>query len=134
MAQVSFNAFGHKNILATHKKTIEFTKDSELTKNGDCILGVSADFSPEAIQEFIKMVKSHMIEIEICGNGIRETIRAVLNKSFSSDREIVIRKSDYESERTLGVLADKAASQMSRDLVKYLKSPKSRILVTIREA
>ena len=31
---------GHKNILSLHKKTIEITKDSQLTVNGDCIVGV----------------------------------------------------------------------------------------------
>jgi len=34
---------GHKNILSLHKKTIEITKESELTINGDCIIGTSAD-------------------------------------------------------------------------------------------
>ena len=32
---------GHKNILSLHEKTIEITKDSELTTNGDCIVDVS---------------------------------------------------------------------------------------------
>ena len=39
-----FNAYGHPNILGTHKTTFEFTKDNELTLNGDCIVGVKADF------------------------------------------------------------------------------------------
>ena len=32
---------GHKNILSLHQKTIEITKDEELTSNGDCIVAVS---------------------------------------------------------------------------------------------
>ena len=40
----SFTAYGHKNILATHKTTIEFTKDKELSLKGNCIVGVRADF------------------------------------------------------------------------------------------
>ena len=31
---------GHKNILSLHQKTLEITKDDELTSNGDCIVGV----------------------------------------------------------------------------------------------
>ena len=33
---------GHPNIRSNHKKTIEITKDSHLTPQGDCIIGVSA--------------------------------------------------------------------------------------------
>ena len=35
--------YGHKNVLSLHARTIEVTKDSNLTKNGDCIIGVSAN-------------------------------------------------------------------------------------------
>ena len=34
---------GHRNILSLHEKTIEITKDSELTTNGDCIVGIGAN-------------------------------------------------------------------------------------------
>ena len=33
---------GHKNILSLHKKTIEITKDSELSVSGDCIVGINS--------------------------------------------------------------------------------------------
>ena len=36
---------GHKNILSLHKKTIEITKDSQLTVNGDCIVGVNSSLA-----------------------------------------------------------------------------------------
>jgi hypothetical protein len=35
--------YGHKNIQATHKTTLEFTKDKHLSKKGDCIIAVAAD-------------------------------------------------------------------------------------------
>jgi hypothetical protein len=34
-------AQGHENILATHKTTLEFTKDKRLSKKGDCIVAVA---------------------------------------------------------------------------------------------
>ncbi len=43
--EYSFTAWGHENITANHKRTLEFTKDNELSLEGDCILGVSANFS-----------------------------------------------------------------------------------------
>ena len=36
---------GHENILSLHKKTIEITKDSQLTVNGDCIIGVGSNLA-----------------------------------------------------------------------------------------
>jgi len=36
---------GHKNILSLHKKTIEITKDDELTVNGDCIVGTNSSLA-----------------------------------------------------------------------------------------
>jgi hypothetical protein len=37
------NAVGHPNVLATHEKTIEITKEDFLTPTGDCIIGINAD-------------------------------------------------------------------------------------------
>ena len=34
---------GHTNVLGRHKSTFEITKETELSKNGDCIIAVGAD-------------------------------------------------------------------------------------------
>ena len=60
-----FHAYGHPNILATHKTTLEFTKDSELSLKGDCIVGVKADFDLNEIKKFVKNLKSNQIKIII---------------------------------------------------------------------
>ena len=53
---------GHKNILSLHQKTLEITKDDELTSNGDCIVGVSANIScvdlPEKMKKKIRNPKT----------------------------------------------------------------------------
>jgi len=53
-----FIAYGHKNITSRHKTTLEFTKDSNLTIKGDCIVGIKADFSLDKIKDFIKNSKN----------------------------------------------------------------------------
>ena len=50
---ISFFCFGHKNILAKHRNTLEFTKDKDLTLNGDCIVGVNANFDLKEINHLI---------------------------------------------------------------------------------
>ena len=55
---------GHKNILSLHQKTLEITKDDELTSNGDCIVGVSANIScidlPEKMKKRFKTQKQRL--------------------------------------------------------------------------
>ena len=50
---------GHNNILSLHQKTIEITKDSELTVNGDCIIGVNSNLACKDLPEkFKKMIQN----------------------------------------------------------------------------
>ena len=63
---MEFFIYGHENISAKHKTTIEFTKDKEVSRKGDCILGVNADFS---FSEIKRLLKKKEIEIKI-GNFI----------------------------------------------------------------
>jgi hypothetical protein len=53
---MELTALGHKNVLATHKTTLEFTKDDYLTKKGDCILAINLDKIPKAMQGKIKII------------------------------------------------------------------------------
>ncbi|MAG15928.1 hypothetical protein CMO88_02610 [Candidatus Woesearchaeota archaeon] len=125
----SFNIFGHKNILSTHKNTVEFTKERELTKNGDCIVGVKADFELSKLKQFLKFEK---VKITIKVDDVSDTITAVPNKDFASNHELVIRLSDFSSERTFAIRADKAADDLNKKLVTALKDGKKAV-VTVSE-
>ncbi|MBI2176277.1 DUF371 domain-containing protein [Candidatus Woesearchaeota archaeon] len=127
-----FTAYGHPNILATHRTTLEITKDAELTKKGDCIIAVAADFSIQRIREIISSCQNGKIRLTIETAGIKEEVIAVANKSFSSDKEIVLRKGAFISERTLGTNADKAAADIDRALVEKLRNPERTVSVTIQ--
>jgi hypothetical protein len=118
----SFNCYGHENILSTHRNTIEFTKDSELTKNGDCIVGVRADFDYDKLREFIKENKSKKIRCEIIVDDVKDWFSFLFNPGFSDKREMVIRKTDFKSERTLGVGVEKAAKDLKRELIEKIRS------------
>lgn len=132
--QYKFHAYGHKNILGTHKTTLEFTKDSELTLKGNCIVGIKADFDLNDIKNFIKKTKNKKIKIiiETADKKIKETINAELNPNFDSNKEIVIRKTDFVSERTLAIKADKTAFELKREFICYLSKNKNKIIVIFR--
>lgn len=133
-----FHAYGHPNILGTHKTTLEFTKEKEVTLNGDCIIGVDAGFDLDKLGEFIKNSENKNILITIQPapddkkyGKINETITADVNPNFGSNKEFVIRKTDFASERTFGIKANKSSSDLNRDLISFLKEKKNKVSVII---
>jgi len=127
---------GHENIRSTHKKTIEITKDSELTSKGDCIIGVNASYScldlPSSLKEKLQDPKSKIrfsIKVEkyefiVEGRGNKEL-------TLTHREDIVIRKSDFASPRTLAVKCNKASDLLPREMVTLLQDPKTRGIFTI---
>lgn len=125
-----FSIKGHKNVLCTHETTLEFTKDKHLTKRGDCILGVVADFNFSELKQIVEKYDS--IRLTISMEGETEVITAKTNKNFNNQNEMVIRTSDFLSERTIAIKADKAAIDVNRNIVEKLKNPKNKAKIEIK--
>lgn len=123
---------GHKNVMSTHKTTLEFTKDKELTLQGDCILGIKADFDSSEVIEFAKLGKK--VKITIKSDNYTDCLTAYLNPAFKHREEIVIRKSEFICDRTFAVNADKSAVDINRDLVDKLKEcSKADVIISLFE-
>ncbi len=129
-------ALGHENILATHKTTLEFTKDKHLTKKGDCIIAVAAnkalaDLSDE-FKRNLRKTQAHLILL-VEADGISEQVKAQGSPKLilTHPTDVVIRKSGYICNRTLAIHADKAAQDLSRDLAKKLKNPRQKVKLTV---
>jgi hypothetical protein len=132
-----FYAYGHELIQATHKTTLEITKDNYLTKRGNCIIAIKsekacADLRPE-LKKIIKTDGSKVI-IKITVNNFEEIIEAEGSSKLilTSSNSIVIRKSDYIDERTLAIRANKASADLDRNFVKKLRSVNSRVKIEIK--
>ena len=129
-------AFGHENVLATHRTTFEITKEAKLSKGGDCIIAVSADKSLTDLgfefREGLKREKakiSILIEAGDAGDVVNALGSSKLILSHPTD--MVIRKSNYICGRTLAIKADKAACDLSRSLVEKLQNPKQKVKITL---
>lgn len=128
-------AWGHENIKATHRTTIEITKDDYLTPRGDCIIGIKAnkgadDLNPE-LKRIIRKDCSIVITIFISENVVDYVIGyGSFNLSLSDPNRLIIRRSNYVNEPTLMIRANKAAFNLRRDLVDRLKRG-SELLVII---
>ena len=127
---------GHKNILSLHQKTLEITKDDELTSNGDCIVGVSANIScvdlPEKMKKKIRNPKTK-ITFSIRAGNKKFTIQGNGSKKLSlkHTKDIVLRKSAFTCSRTIAINCDYASSDIPRDFVKILQNPKTQGSMTI---
>lgn len=131
-------AFGHKNVQATHRTTLEFTKDKQLSRTGDCIVAVSADKALAELDDLFKdrlRVSNAKLRITIEVDGITEYVNAYGSSKLALNHpsDIVIRKSSYIDDRTIAICADKAAKDLSRQLVEKLQNPiqKARITLTV---
>ncbi|MEM1540266.1 MAG: DUF371 domain-containing protein [Candidatus Bathyarchaeia archaeon] len=129
-------AFGHENVRASHKTTLEITKEEELTVKGDCIVAVSADkglldLKPEFRGLLCK--ENAKLTILIDAGGVVDVIKAFGSPRLilSHPTDMVVRKSGYICGRTLAINADKAACDLSRALVKRLQSPERRVKITL---
>ncbi|HLG25142.1 MAG TPA: DUF371 domain-containing protein [Candidatus Nanoarchaeia archaeon] len=130
----SFFAYGHNNILATHNKTLEFTKDKGLSLRGDCIVGVNSDFEQAELLQLIRKNKSCKIKILIDSvpesKNLHDEISAEINPDFANGHELVVRKTGFVSDRTFAVNSDKSSLELSRELVRFLKNAKNKIKIT----
>jgi hypothetical protein len=129
-------AYGHENIQATHKSTLEVTKEKELSKRGDCIIAVSANKALADLSlEFKRCLLREKAEITVLieAGGITEVVKAFGSPKLilTHSTDIVIRKSNYICGRTLAIKADKAAFDLSRRLVDKLKNPRQRVKITL---
>jgi hypothetical protein len=129
-------AYGHENVRATHRTTLEITKEPHISLEGTCIIAVSAN---KALADLSSKFRSLMLQSNTELAVLLEAGKTVDSlKARGSSRltlthptDIVIRKSDYVCDRTLAIKADKAACDLSRDVVAKLKTNAQRVKIIL---
>lgn len=129
-------AHGHENVRSTNRTTFEITKDKHLTRRGDCIIVVGATKGAADLnQEFKEAAENEdtRIKILIETRNEAETVNAWGSPklSFTHPTDLVVRKSDYVCGRTIAIRADKAAKDLSGNLVQKLCNPNERVRITL---
>ena len=127
---------GHANIQAVHPTTLMFTKDIHVSKNGDCIVAMTADKSVSDLSAQFKeelRKPNAKVTITIEAGDLKEEIKALGSPKLClcHATDLVIRKSDYICNRTLAICADKSSIDLPRALVEKLQDPKQKIKVTL---
>ena len=128
-------AYGHPNITAKHRSTMQLTKETDISVRADCIIGVRAN---KSVYDMSDPLKTHLleggeVEISLTVNGLSFSLRARGDSRlvFSNKLDSVIRRSNYIDDRTLAVEATAAAKDIPRDLVKELRDPRTILIVEI---
>jgi uncharacterized protein len=119
---------GHPMVRSLHPTTIEVTTETHLTEKGDCIIGVSATKGCLQLSEEVKeglRRKDSLVTIRIAAGDhvFVLSARGDPRLELSHPHDMVIRKSDFASDRTLAVRADAAARNIPREMVRVLRDP-----------
>lgn len=128
--------YGHENIRSLHPKTIEITTESELTINGDCIVGVKASCGCNDIPERIKLLLQNSKSDVSCTIMVKDFSFKVKGKgnnklTLSNPCDIVIRKSSFVCPRTLATNCDAASDSIPRKMIKLLQNPETKGIFVI---
>lgn len=129
-------SYGHPNVSSLHPTTLEVTKDREISRRADCIIGVKADKGLADLSEGFKrkareegrQIKATLkvgpyIEV-LTGQGHPELL-------FTHLTDIVIRKSAFTCPRTLMIKADKSARELDERIKRLLRNEKQVIILEI---
>jgi hypothetical protein len=130
------NGSGHKNIRATHKTTLEFTKEKSLTQKGNCIVVVNVDKGlTELDQSFSNRCKSEQCKITVIieSEGISDEIIGFGHPglTFQDPTAMVIRTSPFVCPRTLMIRSNKAARNLNQQLISKLQDERAKVRIKL---
>ena len=129
-------AKGHINIKSTHKTTFEITKDKYVTLKGDCIIGICSNKSVSELSPKFKekLRNDNTILVIFLKTQNYEDIVLAHGSSklkLTNSSSIVIRKSSFIDDRTIGIRANKAACDLNRRMIDELKNPNTILRVIL---
>lgn len=126
---------GHPNILGTHYNTIEVTRVDEISRRADCIVGVRAS---KACSDLSSSLRRHIqaggdlaFEIKVVDTSFAFVGRGRRELGLTDKHELVLRRSDFVSDRTAAVSCDAAAIDLPRKMIELLQDRRARGALTI---
>ena len=134
-AQEIIRCRGHPLVLGTHPTTFEVTCEDHLTKNGNCIIGIAADKGCAGLTPSFKAVLAHddaILVTRFACERIVVDVRSRGSSRFTLDHpaDMVWRKSPFVCGRTIGIMSDRVALTLPRDLIANLARGKE-LVVTL---
>src|SRR5438552_3705770 len=123
---VSFVCRGHPNVTATHNKTLELTRDADISRRATCVLGVASDHDDRAL-----LALRGRVDVELECDGARDEFAATMSPFFLGDESLVFRRGAGLRGSTVAFDATKTAATIDRELAARLGASKAKLRVTI---
>jgi len=129
-------AWGNENITAKNRSTFEITREHHLTKRGDCIIAVNSSKGASDLDlDFRRLAVRDDAEISVTieAGGLMDTAfgRGGPDLTFEHSADLVARRSSYQCSRTFMIKSNKAASDLSHELIQVIKNSNQKILITL---
>ncbi len=125
---VTFRCHGHPRISGSHTKTIELTRDADVSARATCVLGVGSEHDDRRLRSL-----RGDVEVVLECAGVRDTFTATTSAFFLGDDALVFRRGPGLRGRTFAYEATKSSAEIDRGLVVALGDPDTELRVTIRE-
>jgi len=114
-------------VLGNHRNTLEITKDSEISQRADCIVGVGANKACVDLHgKLVEHIRSRgRLRFAIAVRHINFVFYGSGNPELqlTDPTEMVFRKSDFVSSRTVALRCDAAAIDLPREMIRLLQNP-----------
>ena len=127
-ASVTFRCHGHPHISGSHTKTVELTRDADVTGRATCVIGVRSEHDDRQLARL-----RGDVEVTLDCAGVRDTFTATTSAFFLGDDALVFRRGPGLRGRTFAYDATKSAADLDRELVRAVGDPTAELHVTIRE-
>ncbi len=132
---LTISAFGHPNMLGTHRTTWQLTKEDHLSTRGDCIIGVNSSHSLDELPQWLRdhLQNGDGIDIELSCKDIIFSGRASGHRdlTLSDPVDMVFRRSSFISDRTIAINSSFVARDLPREMINHLKSPDTQLIIKI---
>lgn len=131
--ELVINAKGHAGISCMDPNKIIITKGSKVFD--DSVIAVSADCSAAELPAELKtaLTEAKRLTITIHTAGTEDTFTAYgsYELKMTDKKNMVFTKSDFIDPATVGVSANKASCDLSRELTRLLRDPEQEIRITL---
>ena len=126
---------GHPLVVGNHPTTFEVTREDHLTKNGNCIIGISADKGCAGLSAAFKRVLANddaVLVTTLMSEEVTFEVKSRGSSQFTLDHptDIVWRRSSFVCGRTIGILSDHVAVTLPKTLIAKLVAGKE-LVVTL---
>lgn len=120
---------GHPQLRASHDKTLEFTRETDVSARATCVVGVDADFDADAVG-----LLRGPVDLVLTAGGHEARGTAVINPDHRVGARLVLRRSRHADPDTLALGATLTAGDLTPAFAAALADPDAEVRLVVTES